>query len=81
MLNAKSKSRGLIKACENLRSRQLQILTNLALKYQKELAVELISVTDAIALVSELMTKEGLKLVANDASAAPSRGLPKSGLA
>jgi hypothetical protein len=78
MLDAKSKSDGLIKACEKLRVRQRKILIDLALKYQKDLAVELVSVTDAIALVNELMTKEGLKLVANDASAAPSRALPKS---
>jgi hypothetical protein len=63
---AKSKSTNLSKARENLRLRQSQLLANLALKYEKGLASELIAVTDAIALVDGVIKKEVLKLTSSD---------------
>jgi len=57
---AKPKSANLSKVSETLRVRQSQILGNLALKYEKGLAIELIAVTDAIALVDG-MIKEAIK--------------------
>jgi hypothetical protein len=61
MAQAKSKSGNLSKTSEKLRVRQSEILTKLASKYARELATELISVTDAIEVVDELIRKEGHK--------------------
>jgi hypothetical protein len=61
MAQAKSRSGNLSKAGEKLRVRQSEILTKLASKYTRELATELISVTDAIEVVDEMIRKEGSK--------------------
>jgi hypothetical protein len=55
---SKSKSGDLSKASEKLRVRQSEILTKLASKYTRELAIEFISVTDAIEVVEEMIRKE-----------------------
>ena len=58
MAQAKSKSDNLSKASEKLRIRQSEILTKLASKYTRESTTELISVTDAIEVVDEMIKKE-----------------------
>src|SRR5258705_8169251 len=65
MAQAKSRSGNLSTAGEKLRVRQSEILTKLASKYTRELATELISVTDAIEVVDEMIRKEGSKPAAS----------------